>query len=198
MRTTQEILVLASEKGYYGHSGGTSWMCHSLSEMQKDNLLHPQEVAQVTTEVMGFLSGEYTFQNMLKEVSGLYLKYKDTAEIRQNIYDNWEDRHQLLKEWLELIQIYREFSESSSIPIVEMHPDVVVVIDITPTSVEFEFDPQGLPVWMDEEFTPVSCGHYRAPLTDFMGWSLQQVLEHIHDNIVEGFLLPNNLEDSPE
>jgi hypothetical protein len=198
MRTTQEILALASETGYYGHSGGTSWMCHALSEMQIDNLLHPQEVAQVTTEVMEFLNGEYTFRNMLNEVSGLNLTTKDTAEIRQNIYDNWEDRHQLLKEWLELVQIYREFSESSSIPIVEVHPDVAVSVDITPTSVEFEFDPQGLPVWMDEEFTPVSCGHYRAPLTDFMGWSLQQVLEHIHDNIVEGFLLPNNLEDSPE
>lgn len=106
------------------------------------------------------------------------------------------------------MSIYEQFQEMLSkgrLPIMEFELNtgdylvVGIMVEQGHTSVSADF--LCLPVWFEEELAAVSGSEYRINLEDYPFRNintLDQLLEFIHDNIMEGFLIPNNLlpEDS--
>ena len=103
------------------------------------------------------------------------------------------------------MSIYEQFQEMLSkgrLPLMEFelstgdYLSVGIMVEQGHTSVSADF--LCLPVWFEEELAAVSGSEYRINLEDYPSDTLDHLLEFIHDNIMEGFLIPNNLlpEDS--
>jgi hypothetical protein len=73
----------------------------------------------------------------------------------------------------------------------------IVDIDVSEKGVEFSFDQDGKPCFFDGEIVG-SDNFYCIPFEDAQyrindNTSLDQYLELIHSNIIEGYLIPNNI-----
>lgn len=103
------------------------------------------------------------------------------------------------------MSIYEQFQEMLSkgrLPIMEFELStgdfLVVEVAVHTEFIEFYGDFQDLPNYFDGIVKSQQRNWFHIDNEDMDGWSLDQLLEFIHDNIMEGFLIPNNLlpEDS--
>ena len=103
------------------------------------------------------------------------------------------------------MSIYEQFQEMLSkgrLPLMEFELNtgdflsVGIMVEQGHTSVSADF--LGLPTWFDGELEQMVENCYEIKEEDYPSDTLDHLLEFIHANILEGFLIPNNLlpEDS--
>lgn len=69
---------------------------------------------------------------------------------------------------------------------------LLVELDISDQGILFSFDSDNKRVAFDGEIVTIDDNHYCLPF-DKYNESLDSYLEVIHENITEGYLIPNNL-----
>jgi hypothetical protein len=102
----------------------------------------------------------------------------------------------------ELLEQYNEMLDRGIIPVMEYDIGggeyLVVRIGVTDRlntkhqGILFEFDGEGRGVSFDGEIEAIGNGVYLLPYSEYFT-SLDSYLEMISENIIEGYLIPNNL-----
>jgi hypothetical protein len=70
---------------------------------------------------------------------------------------------------------------------------LLVDISLNEKGVTFSFDTDTKPVYFDGDIETIDDNFYILPYESNEDFNLDAVLELIHENIVDGFLIPNNL-----
>jgi hypothetical protein len=70
---------------------------------------------------------------------------------------------------------------------------LLVDLDLTEKGIEFSFDSDNKPCSFDEEIETIHDNRYLLPFDSDSYYCLDNYLEMIHDNLLEGYLSPNNL-----
>ena len=97
MRTIQEIFDLALEVTFNGR-----YMCDALAALKTMDLITDEEHASADEAIHSLLGGCFSLHNLIArdQVTCWDKAFDRTAKVRYSIWRDWENRHQLIKEYL--------------------------------------------------------------------------------------------------
>ena len=95
-----------------------------------------------------------------------------------------------------IVEQFEEMLRRGTLPCFEFQTSeddyLLVNLEVTEEGIEFSFDSDDKPVYFDGDIIVINDNRYIVPFDEYLT-DLVFYIERVHDNIVEGFLIPNDL-----